>query len=251
MKKIKCYSIVLLTALLFPLLSCSSDDGSNVTDTNLVVAGQISYSAEECSVEGQNDFVYRLMTDTYLWYDEVPSVDPANFDSPEELLDRFYYEVYPLLGEAGKQIGIIGAGDAAFDYALNLAKYNKVIILNRGTVVSCLPLLWERAELEDNIDYHQQISVDRVSPGPDGRIMLECNKSKVFIADYLITAIGRDPNLDFVSGQFSEKTIQLENSGKLYFVGDVANGLYRQTAIAVGDGILAAMKIYKYLKEKD
>ena len=62
--------------------------------------------------------------------------------------------------------------------------------------------------------------------------------------------IGRDPNLDFVSGQFSKKVIKLENSGMLYFVGDVANGLYRQTAIAVGDGILAAMKIYKFLKEK-
>jgi thioredoxin reductase (NADPH) len=169
---------------------------------------------------------------------------------PEELKDRFFYEVYPLLGEAGKQIVIIGAGDAAFDYALNLARNNKVIILNRGTEVSCLPLLWERTKLEDNIEYHQQTSITRVSPGPPGRINLESNKSKIFIADYLIAAIGRDPNLDFISGQFSEKTIQLEDSGKLYFVGDVANGLYRQTAIAVGDGILAAMKIYKFLKEK-
>jgi thioredoxin reductase len=69
--------------------------------------------------------------------------------------------------------------------------------------------------------------------------------------DYLIGAIGREPNLDFISGQFSEKAIQLENSGKLYYVGDVVNGLFRQTAIAVGDGILAAMKIYKYLKENE
>ena len=83
-----------------------------------------------------------------------------------------------------------------------------------------------------------------------GQITLECNDARTFIVDHLIAAIGRDPNLDFVSGQFSEKAIQLENSGKLYFVGDVANGLFRQTAIAVGDGILAAMKIYKYLKEK-
>ena len=69
--------------------------------------------------------------------------------------------------------------------------------------------------------------------------------------DYLICAIGRDPNLDFISGQFAEIAIQLENSGKLYYIGDVVNGLYRQTAIAVGDGILAAMKIYKYLKENE
>jgi thioredoxin reductase len=39
--------------------------------------------------------------------------------------------------------------------------------------------------------------------------------------------------------------------GDLYYVGDVANGLYRQTAIAVGDGILAAMKISRRLEEMD
>jgi thioredoxin reductase len=66
----------------------------------------------------------------------------------------------------------------------------------------------------------------------------------------LIGAIGRDAQLDFISSQFSQKAIQLESSGNLYYVGDVANGLYRQTSIAVGDGILAAMKIYRHLKDK-
>jgi thioredoxin reductase len=77
---------------------------------------------------------------------------------------------------------------------------------------------------------------------PDG-----INSIKV---DLLIGAIGRDPQLDFISGIFHQKAIQLESSGELYYVGDVANGVYRQTSIAVGDGILAAMKIYRHLKEK-
>ncbi len=91
MKTTTCYPIIFIAALLFPLLSCSSDSGSSVVDTDLVVAGQIPYSAEECSVEGQNEFVYRLMTDTYLWYDEVSPVEPSSFDSPEELLDTIRY----------------------------------------------------------------------------------------------------------------------------------------------------------------
>ena len=62
------------------------DSGSAVT-----VAGQIDYTAEECSVSGQNEFVYRMMNDTYLWYDNVPSVDPLQFDSPEELLENIRY----------------------------------------------------------------------------------------------------------------------------------------------------------------
>ena len=171
---------------------------------------------------------------------------------PDEIQESVYYEVYPLLGVKEKQITIVGAGDAAFDYGLNLAQHNDITILNRGYRISCLPLLWERARVNSRIDYHQQTRITRLSAGSGGKIAIECDSpqgSKSFTSEYLIVAIGREPNLDFISGQFAEKAIQLENSGKLYYVGDVVNGLYRQTAIAVGDGIFAAMKIYKYLKE--
>lgn len=177
----------------------------------------------------------------------------SDIDIPGEIQDKIYYEVYPLLEVKNKQIAIVGAGDAAFDYALNLARNNNVIILNRGIKISCLPLLKERADLNPRIKYIHETAISRVSAGSTGSINLECNtprESIIYTVDYLIGAIGRDPNLDFISGQFAEITIQLENSGKLYYVGDVTNGLYRQTSIAVGNGILAAMKIFKFIEEK-
>jgi thioredoxin reductase (NADPH) len=64
---------------------------------------------------------------------------------PEALHQKVYYEIYPLLSLVGKQIMIVGGGDAAFDYALNLGKENYVIIVNRSTQVKCLPLLWQQA----------------------------------------------------------------------------------------------------------
>lgn len=177
-----------------------------------------------------------------------------DFDLPIEIQNQVFYEVYPLLDVRGKQIAIVGAGDAAFDYALNLGRDNDIWILNRGKEFSCLPLLWERAQLIPRIQYHPETNISKISAAPGARISLECkttNGSDTFEVDYLIGALGRDPNLDFISGQFAKKAIQLESSGELYYVGDVVNGLYRQTAIAVGDGILTAMKIYKHFKEKD
>jgi thioredoxin reductase len=77
---------------------------------------------------------------------------------------------------------------------------------------------------------------------PDGPVPLR--------ADYLIGAIGRDPQLDFLSEQVIELAPELEDQGLLYFIGDVKNGLYRQTAISVGDGVRTAMRIYRGLTEK-
>jgi hypothetical protein len=70
-----------------------------------------------------------------------------------------------------------------------------------------------------------------------------------FQTDTLIGAIGRLPQMDFVSTSVLEHASELENTGILHFVGDVRNGIFRQTAIAIGDGIRAAMRLNQVLKE--
>jgi thioredoxin reductase len=177
----------------------------------------------------------------------------SEINIPDGIRDKVFYEVYPLLDHKDKRIAIVGAGDAAFDYALNLGQENDILILNRTDQISCLPVLWERANSIPRIKYHQSTRVIKLCTTPDGRILVDCstqNTSVSFAVDFLIGAIGRDPQLDFISGQFAKKAIQLEGLGELYYVGDVVHGLYRQTAIAVGNGILTAMKIYERLKEK-
>jgi thioredoxin reductase len=67
--------------------------------------------------------------------------------------------------------------------------------------------------------------------------------------DYLLIAIGREPQLDFFSNHNLDIFRELEQRGKLYLIGDVKNGIYRQAAIAAGEGIMAAMKINSLLNE--
>ena len=43
--------------------------------------------AAECSIYGQNQFVYDVMQDFYLYYDQVPVVNPNDYSSPSDLLD--------------------------------------------------------------------------------------------------------------------------------------------------------------------
>jgi thioredoxin reductase len=144
---------------------------------------------------------------------------------------------------------IVGAGDAAFDYALNLAKANEITLLNRGNAVKSLPLLVERAKASPRICYRPNTAISRITLREGGNdLSLECLSPAgpvVFIADYLIFAIGRHPKLDFLSERLLKCKSRLEESGQLFFIGDVKNGLFRQTAIAVGDGMRAAMELYK------
>lgn len=49
--------------------------------------GTPALAQSDCSVVGQNTFVRDTLEEYYLWYQELPGLDPALFDSPEAYLD--------------------------------------------------------------------------------------------------------------------------------------------------------------------
>ena len=171
---------------------------------------------------------------------------------PPELLGNVVYEIINLLESDGKRMVIVGSGDAAFDYAINLARNNSVIILNRNEQVKCLPRLLDQALTCQNITYRPGTAILKVEVCPEGGMFVECSSPCGMMeipADYLVGAIGREPQLDFVSASLMERSADFEKMGILHFVGDVKNGMFRQVALAVGDGIRAGMLIYQTLKE--
>jgi thioredoxin reductase len=167
---------------------------------------------------------------------------------PAKVQNRVFSTVCPILNVRRKHVVIIGAGDAAFDYALNLSRCNTVTILNRNEETQCLPLLWGRARACAAISYRSGIAIEQIiaSETSDG-LIVRCESESAeptVAADYVVFAIGREPQMDFLSARVTERESTLLERGRLYFIGDVKNGLLRQTAIAVGDGLRAAMQIY-------
>ena len=73
-------SFILATALFFTLSACSGEgkDDYYVDDFDQVA---------ECSIIGQNRFVYDVLDQWYFWEDTLPNVNPDSFSSPEALLD--------------------------------------------------------------------------------------------------------------------------------------------------------------------
>jgi len=172
----------------------------------------------------------------------------------ENIKERVFYEVHPIRGVGKKIIAVVGGGDAAFDYALNLSLNNKVIILNRSERARCTPVLWERAMRIKNISYLDNISVKEISDHQH-KVLLRCKKSDLqkttrVEADYVIVAVGRKPRLEFLGSELKMNYNALAQAKKLYLIGDVKNETYRQTAICVGDGVRTAMEIYETIGRK-
>jgi thioredoxin reductase (NADPH) len=178
---------------------------------------------------------------------ELPSVA-----IPEDLGERFSYEIDAIRAVRGRRVAIVGAGDAAFDYALSLERHNHVTILSRGHEPRCLDLLWQRARMSPRISYMPETAVVEIRGVPGRGLTLACRSAGGAVdvtADRLVIAIGRDPELGFLSKAPAAAAEARRKQGFLHLIGDVRNGSMRQTAIAVGDGMTAAMMIAEKLRE--
>ncbi|MFZ5810031.1 MAG: NAD(P)/FAD-dependent oxidoreductase [Chloroflexota bacterium] len=163
-----------------------------------------------------------------------------------------FYEVTQLPPCRQAQIAIIGGGDAAFDYALHLCHHHQVTIYHRSSRARCLPLLWQRATLSPAIQINPNTQLISIHDDGKGRLelTLQCQgERQMQRADFVLAAIGRQPALDFLSPALLQQMHQLEQEKRCFLVGDVHNGFFRQTAIAVGDGMRAAMQIAQSLQE--
>ena len=174
---------------------------------------------------------------------------PDDIAGWESAAGRLFFDIRAFRDLSSQKIGIIGAGDAAFDYALSLSGRNYVWIFNRSRRTRCLPLLEQAVGNVRRIRYlpdRNLIGVETREQGINARFLFE-EENEVHSLDYLIFAVGRVPATGFLTEALRHKFKDLEETGRLYIIGDAANGLHRQAVIAAGDGLRAAMKIKEYL----
>ena len=175
----------------------------------------------------------------------VPKNPQCHIDEDAASLVRS--DILELRNLSGQRVAIAGAGDAAFDYALTLCLNNEVIIMNRGEDAKCIDILFSEASEKPNIRYLKNTEVCCIRKIPSG-LRLECKSdglnARIYV-DNMIFAIGREPCIGFISDEINSRINELKQSEVLIFAGDVINGILRQTAIAAGDGVAAAMRIVK------
>ena len=164
----------------------------------------------------------------------------CDFDLPSGVENRIFYDPR----EAAKidgNIVIIGGGDAAFDYALRLADAREVSIIHRNAP-RALPLLVRRVDAHRMIRRYQGVTVRSIET--DAKELAVIGTEQTIRASAVLMAIGRAPDTRFLGSDAAD----WKKEPRLFWAGDVVNGLYRQAAIAAGDGLRTAMIISKKLE---
>jgi thioredoxin reductase (NADPH) len=155
---------------------------------------------------------------------------------PETLLSRTASEVGALLPLQPREVVIVGGGEAACDYGLSLARAgSRVQILVRGPRLRACDRLCQLVSAEPQIRTHYDTRVHEVL-SESGRAVILTEAGSRFVADALLTAIGR---------RATTPTLLVDSCtipDEIMIVGDAHRGALGQVGIAVGEGITAAAR---------
>jgi thioredoxin reductase (NADPH) len=166
--------------------------------------------------------------------------------------DGFFY--------MGKEIAMVGGGDAAVEEAMFLTRFaSKVTIIHRRDQLRAERLLQEQAFHNEKIDFLWDTIVTEVV-GEDSVMGVQVRNVKtdeeyLFPTQGAFIAIGYVPNTDFLgdqlamtkSGYIVTDDDQRTNVEGVWAAGDVSDWTYRQIATSVGAGCKAALQVEHYI----
>ena len=160
---------------------------------------------------------------------------------------------------------VVGGGDSAMEEAVFLTKFaDKVTIVHRREDFRASPIMLDRAQTNDKIDFVTSAVVDEVL-GDDKLtgVRLRSTESEEtweLDADALFVAIGHDPNtalfrewLDHDDAGYltPEPGSTRTNIPGVLAAGDVQDHVYRQAVTAAGSGCMAALDAERFLAEQE
>ncbi len=166
----------------------------------------------------------------------------------------------------GKDVVVVGGGDAAVEEALQLSPHAKsVTILVRKDRMRAAHHMQKKLSGYNNVkpvQYHKQVT--QVIGDGDSVTGLEVQdtitgKKSILVAQGLFLAIGHIPNTDLFGGQLAltdDGYIHLHSGGPaqvtsvpgVFAAGDVEDRLYRQAIVSAGHGCIAALEATTWLR---
>ena len=177
---------------------------------------------------------------------------PKDFSVKNDGNVRIHRSVLDLILEPPKRTLIIGGGEAAVDYALNLSDSgSSVSLLVRGSRLKASGKLRDEIENRNVVKIlYNIVPVSASSLEGITRLEVESSGSRMILeTDAVLAAVGRESRLPRIVNDFVHNTGTVRTSiHGLYITGDASLGSLGQAAIASGQGTLAALYTFEFLK---
>jgi len=164
----------------------------------------------------------------------------------------------------GKEVAIVGAGDAASEEALYLSKLvTNVHMFIRRDATRASKVMQDRVFKTQNIKIYWNTDTEEIVGGKNvTAVRVKNNKTgaahEIPISGFFV-AIGHQPNSDIFKGWLDMdeagyiKTVpgtSRTNVEGVFASGDVQDKIYRQAVTAAGSGCMAALDAERYLSAK-
>jgi thioredoxin reductase (NADPH) len=162
-----------------------------------------------------------------------------------------------------KTVVVVGGGDSAMEEASFLAKFaTKVTVVHRRDEFRASPIMVDRAQQNEKIEWALNSIVDRVLGEETGKVTgvvirdVHTGEERELPADGLFVAVGHDPNtklfLDWLDHDNGGYLVTMPGSTKtniegVFAAGDVQDHVYRQAVTAAGSGCMAALDAERFL----
>ena len=161
-----------------------------------------------------------------------------------------------------KDVVVVGGGDSAMEEATFLAKFaSKVTVVHRRDVFRASPIMVDRAQATDKIEFVTDSVVEEVLG--EGLVTgvrvrnVKTDETTDIPAEGFFVAIGHDPTTELFKGQLDmdPESGYLVTTGKttetnipgVFAAGDVQDDVYRQAVTAAGSGCMAALDAERWL----
>ncbi len=162
----------------------------------------------------------------------------------------------------GKEVAVVGGGDAAVEEALYLTKFaSRVHLIHRRDELRATKILQQRAQVNEQIVFHWSNIVEEIRGEQTVQEILLKNvvtgQTSSLKVDGVFAYVGTRPVSEIVSG-----LIQLNPKGYIvtddemhtskpgiFAAGDIRQKLLRQVVTAVADGAIAAVAAEKYIEQ--
>lgn len=165
---------------------------------------------------------------------------------------------------AGKEVAVVGGGNAGLEAVVDLFPYaKKIYLLARGDALKGDPITQEKIKNHPQVEviYNaetQEILGDKFVNGVRYKDV-KTGEEKIIAVGGVFVEIGSVPN-----SEMAKDLVELDNYGQIkidskhastshpgvFAAGDITDDPYKQNNISAGDGVKAALAAYGYLQKR-